>query len=177
LTSQAEEGGKAWIEPMVRQLARPAFQLAMGLVRDREAAEDIVQEAFLRAMQNRRTPHIAEEFRLWLYRVIVNLVRDHQRRRARERRPTLWVTPSTDPAIEAERLIGDQRLAEAIQRLTQREREAIQLRFGEDASYGDTARIMGTRESTARVLVHRALDKLRASLSRQELEEGWRIST
>src|SRR5207253_5365724 len=68
---------------MVRQLARPAFQLAMGLVRDREAAEDIVQEAFLRAMQNRRTPHIAEEFRLWLYRVIVNLVRDHQRRRAR----------------------------------------------------------------------------------------------
>ena len=55
-------------------------------------------------------------------------------------------------------------MAKALRYLSPREREAIYLRFFEDAAYEEVAAIMRIRDSTCRVLVHRALDKLRARL-------------
>ena len=141
---------QAWMEPMVAAFSRPAFQLAAALVKDQ--------------CVSRRTPREMPEFRRWLYRIVLNLVREHHRRRARWRRVPLRPEPKLDPEREAERRLGDAEMAEALRYLSPREREAIYLRFFQDAAYEDVAAIMRITDSTCRVLVHRALDKLRRQL-------------
>src|SRR5438067_1469084 len=108
------------------------------------------------------------QFRRWLYRIVLNLAREHHRRRARWRKLPLRAEPGLDPEVEAERRMGDAEMAEALRFLSPREREAIYLRFFQDAAYEDVAAIMRINESTSRVLVHRALDKLRDRLMRKE---------
>jgi RNA polymerase sigma-70 factor (ECF subfamily) len=131
------------------------------MVQDSGIAEEIVQEAFLQAWQSPKTPHALPAFKAWLYAIILNLVRDHQRRRSRWARLRLF----SQTVSEAPRGFGDPAVLEALRGLTQREREAIHLRYFEDASYADAAAIMRVRESTIRVLVNRALLKLRRRLA------------
>src|SRR2546423_5038385 len=69
------------------------------------------------------------------------------------------------PEREAERRTGDAEMAKALRYLSPREREAIYLRFFQDAAYEEVAGIMRISANTCRVLVHRALDKLRAHLT------------
>jgi RNA polymerase sigma factor (sigma-70 family) len=155
----------AWIEPMVTAFSRPAFQLAAALVKDRAVAEEIVQEAFMRALGNRRTPRELTQFRPWFYRIVVNLTREHHRRGARSRRLAVLPQPAPDPEEEAERRFGDREMVAALRLLTQREREAVYLRFFQDLAFDDVAAAMGINESTARVLVHRGLERLRERLT------------
>ncbi len=154
---------------MVQSLARPAFLFAMGLTQDAPLAEEIVQEAFVSLWQARSTPQEQPAFRSFLYKTILNLVRDHRRRQSRWERLRFWLPAPPDPVEEAERRLGDAEVARALTVLSAREREAVYLRFFEDASYEEMARIMGARESTVRVLVHRALVKLRPRLKTQGL--------
>src|SRR5207237_3170224 len=144
---------QAWIEPMVVAFSRPAFQLAAALVRDGGIAEEIVQEAFLRALVSRRTPREMPEFRRWLYRIVLNLVREHHRRQTRWRRLPSRPEPVLDPEREAERRIGDAERADALRQLGPREREAIYLRFFADAAYEDVARILLLSDSARPVPV------------------------
>lgn len=159
----------SWIEPLARALERPAFQLAMLLVEDPSVAEDIVQQAFVRVWQSTRTPRELPEFRPWLYRTIVNLSRDHHRRRIRWAGLRLPLKPAFDPARIAEQAYEWSVIGEAINSLNRKEREAVYLRFFEDASYDEIGRMIGRRTGTTRVLVHRALRKLRVRLRHEGL--------
>jgi RNA polymerase sigma-70 factor (ECF subfamily) len=165
----------SWIEPLVLALYRPAVQLATLLVRDNTVAQDIVQEAFVRVWLSPRTPREMSAFRPWLYKTVVNLVRDHQRRQSRWARLRFGRLASVDPTEVAERRQSDAALGNAIRSLTQREQEAVYIRFFEDAPFDEVARIIGVRAGTARVLVHRALAKLRDRLplpDEQEVPRG-----
>jgi RNA polymerase sigma factor (sigma-70 family) len=154
----------SWIEPLVRELHRPVFQLAVLLTRDYAAAQDIVQEAFIKVWLSPRTPREISGFRPWLFKTIVNLARDHHRRQRRWARLRFGRTTSADPSELVERRQSTNRMAEAIATLSAREQEALYLRFFDEAPFDEVARIIGTRPGTARVLVHRALDKLRRRL-------------
>ena len=154
----------SWIEPLVLALYRPAVQLATLLVRDYSVAQDIVQEAFVRVWLSPRTPREMSGFRPWLYRTIVNLARDHQRRQSRWARLRFGRAASADPMDVAEGREADALLGDAIRALSRREQEAVYVRFFEDAPYDEVGRIIGVRSGTARVLVHRALAKLRRRL-------------
>ena len=134
-------------------------------------AQEIVQEAFVRVWQSPRTPRELSGFRPWLYKTIVNLVRDHQRKRRRWEHLRIGRGESADPVDEVERRQADAELARAIRHLSRREREAVYVRFFEDASYEEVARIVGMRSGAARVLVHRALRKLRRQLAAHFLGE------
>jgi RNA polymerase sigma-70 factor (ECF subfamily) len=132
-------------------------------VQDIHAAEDIVQEAFARIWASPRTPSASAEFRRWLYRVITNLARDYHR----HRKLTVRIQPTAvlpDPVQEAERRAGDPTLIAAVQALALRERQALYLRYFEDLPFSETARILGLPNVTVRVVVHRALLKLRRRL-------------
>ena len=154
----------SWIEPLVLALYRPASQLASLLVRNPAVAQDIVQEAFVRVWLSPRTPHEMSAFRPWLYRTVVNLARDHQRRQGRWARLRFGRVASADPTDVAERRETDAALGNAIRRLSRREQEAVYMRFFEDVPFDEVGRIIGVRAGTARVLVHRALEKLRQRL-------------
>jgi len=154
----------SWIEPLLLALYRPAVQLATLLIRDYTVAQDIVQEAFVRVWLSPRTPREMSGFRPWLYKTVVNLARDHQRRQNRWSRLRFGRAASADPMDVAEGRETDALLGDAIRALSRREQEAIYVRFFEDAPFDEVARIIGVRAGTARVLVHRALAKLRRQL-------------
>jgi RNA polymerase sigma-70 factor (ECF subfamily) len=165
-TAQAPSPGE-WFQSLAEPLELPAFQLAVLLVEDQSVAEDIVQEAFLRVWRSPRTPRDATGFRRWLYKTIVNLARDHHRRRMLSARLLFWLPSSNDPVEQVEQKIGRTALEQAIASLGWRERQALYLRFFDDAPFDDVAISLGMRETAARVLVHRALKKLRDRMSAQ----------
>lgn len=154
-----------WFELLAEPLEGPAYQLAVLLVEDQSVAEDIVQEAFLRVWRSPRTPRDAVGFRRWLYKTVVNLARDHHRKRLLWTRLRFWLPSSDDPAQAVERQIGGTALEQAIASLSWRERQALYLRFFDDAPFEEVAITLGMRQTAARVLVHRALKKLRDRLS------------
>ena len=147
------------------ELENNALGFAMTLVHDREQAEEIVQEAFANVWAARNTPQEPAEFKRWLYKAILNLARDQARRRMRWSLLRWWAAVPSNPFDEVERRADDATLVDALRRLDPRERAAIHLRYFEDRSFAETAATLGLRENTARVVVHRALAKLRRTMA------------
>jgi RNA polymerase sigma factor (sigma-70 family) len=156
---------------MVAALTRPATKFANVLVHDFDLAEEIVQEAFARMWSLPNMPSEEVHFRRYLYRTITNLSHDYYRRRSR--RPT---SAAPDPVVMnplelVQERANDEVIRAALNTLGLRERQAIYLRYFEDLSFAETARIMGSRQVTIRVLVFRALAKLRRHISTNPLSD------
>ncbi len=137
------------------------FAYAVGLLRDRAAAEDVTSAAFERAYRKRSrfNPRKGSP-RAWLFGIARNAALDELRRRGRH------AELSSDP-IDVASLVEDERtelrllLAEALGRLEARERELIALKFFAGLSNGEIARVLGTSESNAGTKLHRTVTKLR----------------
>lgn len=137
----------------------------MTLVHDREQAEEIVQQAFVNVWAASNTPQEPAEFKRWLYKAILNLARDQARHRTRWSLLRFWEPPSPNPFDEVEHRADDVVLVDALRQLDARERAAVHLRYFEDRSFAETAGTLGVSENHARVIVHRALAKLRRSMA------------
>src|SRR5580704_2179148 len=162
---------RQWFEGIVVSLARPATKFANVLVHDFDLAEEIVQEAFARMWASPNTPSNENEFRRYLYRTITNLANDHYRKSARRSTSGAPVPVVVNPLELAEARASDAAMNTALNILGMRERQAIYLRYFEDQSFAETARIMGARQVTVRVMVHRALGKLRRHILESSLSD------
>ena len=157
---------------MVAALTRPATKFANVLVHDFDLAEEIVQEAFARIWASPNMPSEEVHFRRYLYRTITNLSHDYYRRRAR-RSTSAALDPVTmmNPLELVQQRSYDEAIRAALTTLGLRERQALYLRYFEDLSFAETARIMGSRQVTIRVLVFRALAKLRRHIATNPLSD------
>lgn len=162
---------RLWFESIVVSLARPAMKFANVLVHDFDLAEEIVQEAFTRMWASPNTPSAEVEFRRYLYRTITNLANDYYRRGARRSTSETPIPMVANPLELVEARASDEAMKAALNILGLRERQAIYLRYFEDQSFAETARIMGARQVTVRVMVHRALGKLRRHISESSLSD------
>lgn len=167
-----ENGDRSWFEPLVQKMSRPALKFAYLQVQDIDIAEEIVQEAFVRVWAAPGTPRTEPEFHRWLYRAIVNLAIDAFRDRQRFAKLPIPPERVQDPSQEVERKTTDDILLAALQSLPLRERQAVYLRYFEDQTLAETTRLMGMHPVTLRVLIHRALGKLRAQLAAKRAPEA-----
>jgi len=143
-----------------------ALRLAWRLVGgDGAAAEDVAQDAFLRAY--RALPRFREEASLstWFYRILVRQAQSYRRWRAvRE----VW-TPVAEADAAAPRVAGDPllrgRIRQALEQLTRKQREAFVLVHLEEFSVREAAQILGVADGTLKSHLHRALTKLREQLA------------
>ena len=140
--------------------ADDAVRLAYLLTGDRELAEDLVQDAFVKVVG--RLVHLRDPgaFGPYLRKTVVNMSRSYFRRRKLERAHLETVKPpihhdDTSSALEREAMWA------ALGRLTQRQRAAIVLRFYEDLPEAQVAEILQCRPGTVKSLVSRGLDALR----------------
>jgi RNA polymerase sigma-70 factor (sigma-E family) len=143
-----------------------AVRLAYLMTGDRAAAEDIAQDAFVRVAG--RLGHLREPaaFEAYLRRAVVNLTRNHFRRRSLER-AFLARAGQREAMAGPERAVVDRHtVLDALARLPQRQRAAIVLRFYEDLPEGDVADILRCRPGTVRSLVTRGVQALRSDLGR-----------
>ena len=131
-------------------------RLAHLMCGSNETACDIVHEAFIRLQRNWAS---ATDPRAYLRQIVVNLCRAHHRRNAVERRyasvaavPPVYLAPDLDETWHA------------LAALSPKRRVALVLRYYEDLSIEDVARVMGCRVGTAKSLIHRGLASLRQEL-------------
>jgi RNA polymerase sigma-70 factor (sigma-E family) len=145
-----------------------AVRLAYLLTGDRDVAEDLVQDAFVRLAG--RLVHLRDPgaFEAYLRKTIVNLSNSYFRRRRVER--NYEIRARTAPRFDApgHSIEDREALAAALRKLPQRQRAALVLRFYEDLSEAQTADIIGCRPGTVKSLVSRALDALRQDIGREE---------
>ena len=103
----------------------------------------------------------------WLFRIARNAVLDHQRGSGRRERLLRVVgqerEESPDPAEAAERSLERESLLAAVDRLPERQREAVRLRLA-DLSFAEIGSLMGSTEDAAKMLYHRALRAMREML-------------
>jgi RNA polymerase sigma-70 factor (sigma-E family) len=163
--------GEAVAKPGVQKLsdlywrhASDAVRLAFLFTGDQHAAEDIVQDAFVRLFgrfQDLRNP---DAFEVYLRRTVVNLSRDRFRRLRLERDYVARVGDSSSgdtvsPQIEERELIRD-----ALRSLPHRQRAALVLRFYADLSEQQTAEVLQCSVAAVKSLVSRATTSLRKRL-------------
>ncbi len=148
---------RAEFDAAFRLVSRSAFLLARQLGRDTDGAADVVQDAALRAWRYRRTR--TGEFRPWFLAIVYRAARGpvHDWLPL----PEAWDAPAPDPIATA----IDPELLAALRTLPARQRAALWLRYCEDMSTVDVARIIGCSEPAAKQLLLRAREALRARLT------------
>jgi RNA polymerase sigma-70 factor, ECF subfamily len=133
---------------------------------DRALAEDLLADAFERALRSRvKYDRRRGSEKTWLYAIALNLLRDHARRAAAEGRAYERVGAGADAldvfgGVEARDEIG-----RALNVLSGEEREAISLRFGAELTVPEIAVVLGEPLTTIEGRVYRALRKLREALA------------
>jgi RNA polymerase sigma-70 factor (ECF subfamily) len=155
---------RAFVTSHRERSVRLAWRLIGG---DEAAAEDVAQDAFLRAYQ--ALPRFREEASLatWFYRILVRQAHSHRRWRAvREAWSRVPKDELPDPAPAA---AGDpalrRRIGRALDRLTRKQREAFILVHLDGFTAREAAVILRISPGTVKSHLHRALEKLRAQLS------------
>jgi len=145
------------------------MRTGLRILGNRADAEDVAQETFLRL--HRRGTQFETEAALaaWLYRVAVNLCLD--RTRARKPSAELRDLKSTTISVESAAIQQQARdiLLAALEELPARERAAVVLREIEGLETREVAEILGVAEATVRSQISKAVSKLRARLSREEV--------
>jgi RNA polymerase sigma factor (sigma-70 family) len=146
--------------------------IALAIVRDVPASEDIAQEAFLSAWQHLRRLQNPTSFLPWLRQITRNLARDHLRGRRRTpietRDADLLIETAADPQPDPlEALAGDEReavAAELISALPDESREVLLLYYREGQSSRQVAALLGLSDAAVRKRLSRARQSVRADL-------------
>jgi RNA polymerase sigma-70 factor (sigma-E family) len=157
---------RSGLTELYQRTAPGAVRLAYLLTGDPTLAEDIAQDAFVRV--SGRLAHLRDEgaFDGYLRRAVVNLSKNHFRRRAVERAFLERANPTTSQPGHEHPLVERQATMAALEKLPPRQRAAIVLRFYEDLSEDRIAEILRCRNGTVRSLVTRGVQTLRAEMER-----------
>jgi RNA polymerase sigma-70 factor (ECF subfamily) len=158
--NHAEEAALA---ALVEQYAGALYRVAFSVLRNPADAEDAVQETFLRVLRHRDTLGEVRDHRVWLIRIVWNIVLD-RKRRAKTR-------PETDDVEDLARVLpavglsAEQAAAAAqhhaqvlacVEQLPGKEREVLQLSAFEELSSVEIAAVLGITESSVRSRLFRA---------------------
>ena len=134
-------------------------------------AEDLTQQVFLKAWQAiGKYRKMASPFIAWLMTIGHNLVVDFYRTRkdrAYLEAEVLASDPSSSPERTAEASLEQQRLRRAILQLGADEQQVVIMRFIEGFEFAEIASVMRKKEGNVRVILHRALAKLRSILEKE----------
>ncbi len=167
LVERVRRGDAEAYGELVERHARRAFSIAYRLLAHREDAEDLVQDAFIAALEGIDGFDSGRPFGPWLYRIVTN--RGLNARKARALRTTEEVPvdaasslPPPDRSVE--RAEARARLGAALSALPERQRVVVQLYELDGFSGPEIAELLGLSEGTVRWHLHEARKALRAEL-------------
>jgi RNA polymerase sigma-70 factor (ECF subfamily) len=182
LIRDAQRGDTAAFEELVRRYDRPVLRLALHLTGSEQDAQDIYQEAFLRAYRNMPRFRFECSFYTWIYRIVISLCLDHLRKQVRiqnvntivprdgKEREEELVNPISDhiPGSSPERSLSGRELGQcilqALRTLSPRERIVFELSHYQGLKLRTVAGILNATEGTIKNALFRATQKLRIQL-------------
>src|ERR1700760_4498919 len=182
LIREAQKGSRTAFEALVRQYDQAVLRLALRLTGSEQDAQDIHQEAFLKAYRYLNNFRFECSFYTWLYRIVTNLCLDHLRRRKSRREDPSTIVDSrgdemdllsnvsdtramANPARELDRKRMAESINDALSKLTPRERTVFELKHYQGLKLRTIGEMLSTTEETAKNTLFRATRKLRTNLA------------
>lgn len=182
LIREAQKGNHRAFEELIRQYDSAVLRLALHLTGSPDDAQDIYQEAFLKAYKSVGNFRFECSFYTWLYRIVTNLCLDHLRKRQVRKEDSGVVTDSGGEEFSILDQVSDDRAAhnpehdlmrkelghnivKALTRLTDRERMVFELKHYHGLKLRTIGEMLNTTEETAKNTLFRATQKLRGALA------------
>jgi RNA polymerase sigma-70 factor, ECF subfamily len=182
LIREAQAGSRVAFDTLVRQYEHQVLRLALHLTGSEHDAEDIYQEAFLKAYRYIGNFRFECSFYTWIYRIVTNLCLDQLRRRKTRREDHAVVVDRageeidilasvsdnrsfSNPARELDRKMLGAKIQTALGKLTPRERMVFELKHYQGLRLRTIGEMLNTTEETAKNTLFRATKKLRAQLA------------
>ena len=182
LIREAQRGDRVAFDALVRRYDQSVLRLALHMLGNEQDAQDVHQEAFLKAYRHLGNFRFECSFYTWLYRIVTNLCLDQMRRRKSRREDPATITDAEggemdllsnvsddrammNPGAELERKQMGQRINAALDKLTPRERTVFELKHYQGLKLRTIGEMLNTTEETAKNTLFRATRKLRANLA------------
>jgi RNA polymerase sigma-70 factor, ECF subfamily len=182
LIREAQQGNRAAFEVLVRHYDQSVLRLALHLTGSETDAQDIYQDAFLKAYKNLGSFRFECSFYTWIYRIVTNLCLDHLRKRnVRKEDAPVAVDNSgeeysvieqfadaragANPERDLMRRELGSKIGAALERLTPRERMVFELKHYHGLKLRTVGEMLHTTEETAKNTLFRATQKLRTALA------------
>jgi RNA polymerase sigma-70 factor, ECF subfamily len=179
-----QQGDRAAFAQLVRRHQTPLFNFALRQVRIPQVAEEVVQDSFVRVVQNAADFKHEARFTTWVYTITRNLCIDHLRKKALRKHPSLDESrgedgdgptlgeQTADPRASVEREATGtelkERIARAVDTLPDEQREVFLMREMANLPFKEIAEITGVPENTVKSRMRYALERLQEHLSEYE---------
>jgi RNA polymerase sigma-70 factor (ECF subfamily) len=181
LLSRAQKGDEGAFQEIVDKYKRQMYYLALDLTGNHHDAEDLSQEAFVKAYTSIQGFRGEAKISSWLHRIVVNAHLDEKRKKSLtllrtsdELNESLTLHSSggsgfeTNPEKKMEQSKIQEHIEEALQTLTQRERTIFVLRHYQEHALKEIAEMLDLSEGTVKSFLFRAIKKLQKALSQYE---------
>jgi len=182
LVREAQRGDHVAFEELVRHYDQAVLRLALHLTGSEQDAQDIYQEAFLKAYKNVGNFRFECSFYTWIYRIVTNLCLDHLRKKNVRKEDAGVVTDGQGEEFDLLEQTADQhpgasperdllrrelggRINRALDKLTPRERMVFELKHYHGLKLRTVGEMLHTTEETAKNTLFRATQKLRGALA------------
>jgi RNA polymerase sigma-70 factor, ECF subfamily len=182
LIREAQTGQRTSFDALVRRYDQSVLRLALHMLGNEQDAQDVHQEAFIKAYRHLGNFRFECSFYTWLYRIVTNLCLDQLRRRKSRREDPATVLDASgeemdlmtnisdersmaNPGKELDRKVMSERIGEALSKLTPRERTVFELKHYQGLKLRTIGEMLSTTEETAKNTLFRATRKLRANLA------------
>ncbi|HEV2699186.1 MAG TPA: sigma-70 family RNA polymerase sigma factor [Terriglobales bacterium] len=182
LVREAQRGSRAAFEELVRHYDQAVLRLAMHLTGSQTEAQDIYQEAFLKAYKNIGRFRFECSFYTWIYRIVTNLCLDSIRKKQVRKEDAPVATDSEGEHFDVLAQVADGRsganperdlmrrelggkILQALEKLTARERMVFELKHYQGLKLRTVGEMLNTTEETAKNTLFRATQKLRGALA------------
>jgi RNA polymerase sigma-70 factor (ECF subfamily) len=182
LVREAQRGNRVAFEELVRNYDQAVLRLAMHLTGSEHEAQDVYQEAFLKAYKSIGNFRFECSFYTWIYRIVTNLCLDHLRKRQVRKEEAPVATDSTGEQYNVLEQVPDgraganperdlmrrelgNRIGHALEKLTPRERMVFELKHYHGLKLRTVGEVLNTTEETAKNTLFRATQKLRGALA------------
>jgi len=175
LIEEVQRGQRASFSELVKRHQRGLLRLSMRFMKDLDCAQDVVQEAFIKAYEKLSLFEGRSSFKSWLYQIAVNTAKN----KLRENRHQFSDIEDVSIGIEAtaEKNLVHQAVGEILQRevdqLPFKQKTALVLRVYEDLSFAEIAQIMECPYDTAKANYRHALMKLKETFETKTELRSW----
>jgi RNA polymerase sigma-70 factor (ECF subfamily) len=174
IIKSCQDGDRSAFRELVERYGDVLFGTALLMTRDRSLAEDLTQEALVKAWRGIGGFKLGSPAKPWLVRIVVNQVMTHRRRRLFNFVPLPFAERrdggAPGPAEIVEQLADHEDLRKALASLPEDQRRLLVLRYYTEMTVPDIARTLGKPEGTVKSGLHRALERLREELGDRDIE-------
>jgi RNA polymerase sigma-70 factor (ECF subfamily) len=166
----AESTAQPDLTVLVRDHSGLLYRVALSILRNPAEAEDVVQDVYVRVLERQHQLATIVDLRPWLVHIAWNLALDRRRRIRPEQMDAVFAASLVAASVPADQALAEtrrtQRVLTAIERLPEKERQALLLSALDELTTAEVGAILGRSESSVRSLLFRARTHLR-----QRLEE------